>query len=70
MSGCTTSRSIRQTRTVTSAARTHRDCETDPSGFATTDEAYAVLRQHDAHGFGCMPFLAAHAYVSADLNDD
>ena len=45
------------------------DCATDPIGFATSTEAYAVLRLHDAHGPRCRRFLAAHAYVSADLDD-
>lgn len=43
---------------------THRDCATSPTGFATANEAYAVLRLHAAHGPGCRRYLAAHAYVS------
>ncbi len=48
---------------------THRDCATDPSGFATSNEAYAVLRLHAAHGPQCRRFLAAHAYVAAGIDD-
>ncbi|MGV9836613.1 hypothetical protein ACWDUL_20830 [Nocardia niigatensis] len=48
---------------------THRDCTTDPGGFVSGEEAYAVLRFHAEHGPRCLPFLAAHAYV-ADGTDD
>ncbi|WP_162958783.1 hypothetical protein [Nocardia yunnanensis] len=49
---------------------THRDCTSDPIGFGHADEAYAVLRLHAAHGPQCRRFLAAHAYVSAETQDD
>ncbi len=47
----------------------HRDCATDPIGFAASDEAYAVLALHAAHGPQCRRFLAAHAYISAGTED-
>lgn len=48
----------------------HRDCGSEPIGFATSDEAYAVMRLHAAHGPQCMRFLVAHAYFSAGAHAD
>jgi hypothetical protein len=45
------------------------DCATEPTGFASSHEAYAALRLHDGHGPECKRYLAAHAYVSAELDD-
>jgi len=43
------------------------ECATEPTEFATSHEAYAALRLHD--GPECRSYLAAHAYVSAGLDD-
>jgi len=48
---------------------TFRDCTKDPATFRTPAEASAVIRLHAAHGPGCLPYLAAHAYKSARLED-
>lgn len=48
---------------------THRDCNTEPTGFTGHDEAYAVMQLHAAHGAECYRFLAAQAYVSVELED-
>jgi hypothetical protein len=45
------------------------DCAMEPTGFASSHEAYAALRLHDGHGPQCRRYLAAHAYISADLDD-
>ncbi len=46
------------------------ECAAEPTGFANSHEAYADLQHHDGHGPECRRYLAAHAYVSAQLNDD
>ncbi|SUH72025.1 Uncharacterised protein [Nocardia africana] len=48
---------------------THGDCDADLNGFSSLASASAVMRSHASHGPFCMPYLAAHAYVSAGVED-
>ncbi len=38
---------------------------TDEGAFADWHEAVRALRQHGTHGFGCIQFVAAEAYIGS-----
>jgi hypothetical protein len=43
------------------------DCAAEPTGFASSHRAYEAMWLHD--GPECRRYLAAHAYVSAGIDD-
>ncbi|MGW6728792.1 hypothetical protein ACWF9G_23070 [Nocardia sp. NPDC055029] len=47
----------------------HPDCATEPPSFTSKRDVAAVQRLHASHGPDCLPYWAAFAYDSAEVDD-